>query len=400
MQAIITLIHGTWARGAAWTRPESALCQSLRETAARKDVQVEFKSHTWRGSNSFKSREEAARTLADRLRQDFEQSPGALHFLIGHSHGGNIAIDAVRAHGIEDRVSGIVTMSTPFVSCRRSGFSIPVIAIAAFVSFLLIAWSFVLLFLALDWVWNRADSYVSSPLIRFAVSFLLTYLGGRWFLSLFSTVNEVAGEVSFAAWAFIAGAQDTVLDRFSRHLDKPIPIFCVRFRLDEALIALNVSRFFVKPFRVLTIAAASMAAIGGLLCWIIYPLGFLVELVIILPLKLLSYATLGNWIEWAWEQLFALLLILCIAGIFLTIPFLLIWAIFGYVMVGLTLGGWGNALHQLLVDFRVTAAPEGAHATSKVYSALRWRRTLLHSLTYGDRNAVTEISNWIASRLD
>jgi hypothetical protein len=69
-------------------------------------------------------------------------------------------------------------------------------------------------------------------------------------------------------------------------------------------------------------------------------------------------------------------------------------------MVAMTLGGWGNIFDQLLADFRITATPEGANATSKVYSPFRWRRTLLHSLTYGDRNAIAEISHWIASRMD
>jgi hypothetical protein len=397
MQAIITLVHGTWASDAAWTHPDSALRQSLHETAAHKGVQVEFRTHTWSGSNSFKAREEAARTLIERLRQDFEQSPSALHFLIGHSHGGNIAIDAVRAHGIGDRVSGIVTMSTPFVSCRRSGAFIPASVIGTVVGFQFVLWYFYLLFLALYWVWNQVES-ISSPLIRWPLVLFVLYIAMRWSGDLVRTLSDVVWKAPIAVGGFIRDWQDTVLERFSRHLEKPIPIFCVRFRLDEALVALNVSRFVVKPIRVLTIAAASMAAIGGLLWWTLFPLGILVGLIILL-LKLFSYATLGDSIEWAWAYLGAVLELLFENGIVLTIFFLLIWAIFGYIMVALTLGGWGNIFHQLLVDFRVTETPEGADATSKVFSGLRWRRTLLHSLTYGDRKAVAEISHWIASRM-
>ncbi len=69
-------------------------------------------------------------------------------------------------------------------------------------------------------------------------------------------------------------------------------------------------------------------------------------------------------------------------------------------MNAVTLGGWGSMFDQLLLDFRITATPEGANALSKVlYSPFRWRRTLLHSLTYGDRDAIAEICNWIGSRM-
>jgi hypothetical protein len=40
------------------------------------------------------------------------------------------------------------------------------------------------------------------------------------------------------------------------------------------------------------------------------------------------------------------------------------WTIWGYIMGSLTLGYWGGIVSQLLVDFRITAMPEGAAATA------------------------------------
>jgi hypothetical protein len=41
--------------------------------------------------------------------------PDAQHFVIGHSHGGNIAFQAMRDAAVESRIAGVVCLSTPFL---------------------------------------------------------------------------------------------------------------------------------------------------------------------------------------------------------------------------------------------------------------------------------------------
>jgi len=220
----------------------------------------------------------------------------------------------------------------------------------------------------------------------------------RWSNQLAKLPYELITEESPKVRESIAEWQDSVLDRFDRYLEQPIPMFCVRFRMDEALMALNVSRLLLKPIRVLTLVASWMVAIGGLLLLILWPLGLLVGLLTMF-LDLVFRTNITDSVKFIYFIAHFAASSLFHLGIFPAILFLIIWTILGYVMGSMTLGHWGGIIYQLLVDFRITGTPEGASATSKVYSPLRWRRTLLHSLTYGDRNALAEISHWVASRM-
>jgi len=112
-QTVITLVHGTWARRARWTRPDSRLCRALREGLPH----LLFERFIWSGSNSITSRESAARGLAEHLRRLVSRFPTANHYVIAHSHGGNIAMYALREDDLRDRV-GVVCLSTPFLHVR------------------------------------------------------------------------------------------------------------------------------------------------------------------------------------------------------------------------------------------------------------------------------------------
>jgi hypothetical protein len=66
-------------------------------------------------------------------------------------------------------------------------------------------------------------------------------------------------------------------------------------------------------------------------------------------------------------------------------------------MVALTLGHWGGIISQLLLDFRITGGPVGQNAVTKIYSPGRWWQVGRHSLSYQDREALVDISQWLAS---
>lgn len=108
---IFVLIHGTFSKGAEWTKRGSKLYEKLRMTFPTSEV-VRF---TWDGKNSHKSRTSAAQELEALVDSLAVSKPKSQIFLIAHSHGGNIALYASRHFDCRSKLAGIICMGTPFV---------------------------------------------------------------------------------------------------------------------------------------------------------------------------------------------------------------------------------------------------------------------------------------------
>ena len=68
------------------------------------------------------ARHRATTELRDFLRSQLAEYPpeeGARHFVIAHSHGGNIALYALRDPELAHRLSGVACFATPFLYVRR-----------------------------------------------------------------------------------------------------------------------------------------------------------------------------------------------------------------------------------------------------------------------------------------
>jgi hypothetical protein len=108
------LVHGTWARGGRWWRPDGSLFQYLQEEAG-------LFPHLYRGPDPFKwsgyfsfrtwakethdwNRQQAADSLAWWAHRRLKPDPD----LIGHSYGGSLLMMATQA---EKRVRGLVLLS-------------------------------------------------------------------------------------------------------------------------------------------------------------------------------------------------------------------------------------------------------------------------------------------------
>jgi hypothetical protein len=109
---VITLVHGTWARRAPWTSAGSPLRQALSQAALGR---VAFDRFAWSGSNSLAARRRAVQALVERLRASIARWPQARHYIVGHSHGGNIAFQALANPVLNERVAGLICLSTPFL---------------------------------------------------------------------------------------------------------------------------------------------------------------------------------------------------------------------------------------------------------------------------------------------
>ncbi len=117
--AVVTLIHGTFARKASWTLPGSRLCTALERHFAGK---VQLTRFEWSGRNSFGARERAVGKLTEQLAAARERWPGVPHYLVGHSHGGSVALGGAMGSA-RSCVDGVVCLATPVITTRRRRFS-------------------------------------------------------------------------------------------------------------------------------------------------------------------------------------------------------------------------------------------------------------------------------------
>lgn len=143
---IVFLVHGTFARGAGWTKRGSVFCERLHAELKALDCDdVRFEVVEWSGGNSHKARRYGAVKLERAMRKSIKKYPQAHQFVVAHSHGGNIALRAIgRNEFFRDCRIGIVTLATPFLKfskVRSSMITWPSLC----VGFALSIWDFVVL---------------------------------------------------------------------------------------------------------------------------------------------------------------------------------------------------------------------------------------------------------------
>jgi hypothetical protein len=74
----------------------------------------------WSGLNRHEDRREAALALQCKLKTVLAGRPNAFHFLIGHSHGGNIILRAIlRWPRLQETLCGAICIATPFLRFRQ-----------------------------------------------------------------------------------------------------------------------------------------------------------------------------------------------------------------------------------------------------------------------------------------
>ncbi len=121
MKTVVTLVHGTFANTESeWIQESGALCTALRGAL---DGVVVARRFEWTGRNRNADRRHAAADLARTLDEGLGAHPDARHFIIAHSHGGNVALGALRDPVRQRSMSGLVCLGTPFVrvSERNTG---------------------------------------------------------------------------------------------------------------------------------------------------------------------------------------------------------------------------------------------------------------------------------------
>jgi len=118
MEYLITLVHGTFAPKAPWTQNEEQFCQNLEKELASP---VSYQTLEWSGKNRSAARTSAAKALVIELQRQQELYPDKQKIIIAHSHGGNIAMYALRdmPHNNDFK---LITMATPFLNASLRAF--------------------------------------------------------------------------------------------------------------------------------------------------------------------------------------------------------------------------------------------------------------------------------------
>jgi pimeloyl-ACP methyl ester carboxylesterase len=107
------LVHGTFARRAPWTHPDS----DLRAVLLESEPASQFHTPNWTGHNLFVARQQAARELENIIDGVSADQP---IIVIGHSHGGSAVAHLLRSRpDLHARLCGIAYLATPFIALRK-----------------------------------------------------------------------------------------------------------------------------------------------------------------------------------------------------------------------------------------------------------------------------------------
>lgn len=183
---LVTLIHGTFAPEAEWTRDDSK-SGFKKKLAERLGGDVEFERLEWGGKNRQADRIRWGQIFAESLSRPDLLKKERKHYVICHSHGGNVALYATADNKLEENISGIVCMNTPFMCALPRNFRPLFFALIAVVLWVLGVISEQLggMLWFTDWEW-----YIKllMSLLLIPISLLVTF--GLWML-LFSASDLV-----------------------------------------------------------------------------------------------------------------------------------------------------------------------------------------------------------------
>lgn len=137
IRALILTIHGTndGVHGppgdTKWWEKTSPFISRLTNHLSGQGFDVDIEEHLWGGANSAFARQKGAIRLVRKLRQH-SKAYDEIH-LIGHSHGGNVAVDAARRAawgsartgrlfgGTPPNITSLITVGTPFLRAQARG---------------------------------------------------------------------------------------------------------------------------------------------------------------------------------------------------------------------------------------------------------------------------------------
>lgn len=236
---IITFVHGTFDNNARWTKNESDVFLVFRKHFGHNAVYHNF---NWSGENDIYSREVAARQLKSEIEANYQYYPKCRQYFIGHSHGGNIIINAINNLSKEyrEKVNGIITVSTPFMQFRKRKIHLEV---EAYLLFIFISLS-ILPFLVIARFTTLITAKYIIELEPFP-SVILLLIAARITQVFYKRLcNE--GEINN-----LNSKQKSIAEKYSTNIQYKIPIGCIYTNYDEIKYIFLFGLFLRKIMKVI-----------------------------------------------------------------------------------------------------------------------------------------------------
>jgi hypothetical protein len=187
---IVTLVHGTFAHGAAWVKDGAPLPAYLSEKGDGRLKTVPFE---WSGNNTHEARIRAGEELIKHISEIAIGNPTARQAIIAHSHGGNVALYALSRINIQD--FKVVMLGTPFFTANDRNLKPPlsVLLYSAIIFFVVV---FPLLLLPL--LFNDAGLLNIFPIILYIPTAMVILKSISSYIREALTTQSVLGRMKFA----------------------------------------------------------------------------------------------------------------------------------------------------------------------------------------------------------
>jgi pimeloyl-ACP methyl ester carboxylesterase len=275
-QQVITLVHGTWARNATWVKPDSRMCKHLREL----DPNVIIRSFQWSGGNSHRARLKAADALVKQLSETFSQYRTAEHHIVAHSHGGNVALYALRDPGVCARIASVVCLATPFIHVEARPLK-PALSVlrllvysAALGSFAVLAFASILFMLMSVLYFPESELAVlmrSMGLPRALTIMGIIALSGLTVWAAWRAARTLIRWIDLQLRPRIERYQRKLVSKYKHRAPRPVSVLNAQVEGDEPALWLRALRWVSEPTSssiiVIPVAAMAALAFGGALMW-------------------------------------------------------------------------------------------------------------------------------------
>ncbi|MEM1437861.1 MAG: hypothetical protein AAF545_10630 [Pseudomonadota bacterium] len=408
----VILVHGTWARNAAWTQSDGLLSRALSESS---EATIRTSGLPWSGRNWEKDRWAATESLSERLRS----SDADLKAVIGHSHGGNVGAAAMHQshHGDDDAGDrALITLNTPFIVPVRRSTEVSLI----FVVLLVIAVS--------TWVNSGIDQHLGlaarafSPVIALLIVGLIAALALWGVPGAYTLMRRRPAETPWLKRLIarpesdretrvlcIATADDEALGWLQvTEVLLNLPFLLLhRFALPLVLIAMSAAHFFFE-WDFTRNALADFVHIGRLMktgdvpwlqagasFWIRPPLSDDIDA------EMVSQLSQGIW-EQGGSALVTWLSLVSVVGRFIQFwSVLAVAGLLGNFLLSAVAFGTGLGYRSLIISFfvrmRVSAVPVGFSNVEFVEIDPAKSGWLRHSNAYNDEKVAATIEHWLTN---
>lgn len=234
---VLTLIvHGTFARDECWWRPGHSdaetsagigptFADELEIVLAREGlvgtvwtpaerVGMAPGDFAWSGENSDRARLNGARALGERFDElaarmgCTEEAPLELN-IIAHSHGGNVALEALKHLTARVRPRRVILLGTPLIEYQRSLRMLRALLAVFVLTSMLIAFAAWVL-LAVDWLFGVLGVLEPGDMRFFLTAVIVLFLSSSWMFVLLAALADRVWRAVCAPFDRVQGRQSQV----------------------------------------------------------------------------------------------------------------------------------------------------------------------------------------------